>query len=222
MVEHNAGPLIFSSTAAVFGEPVRTSIDESHPRHPINPYGMSKHMVETILADFDRAYGLRSVSLRYFNAAGADPQGRIGERHDPETHLIPLALQAVLGKRPPLKVFGRDYDTPDGTCIRDYIHIDDLSDAHLLALKYLWDGKMTTAFNLGNGEGFSVQQVLNAVELVTGQAVPHENAPRRAGDPARLVADSTLARKVLNWNPRHEQLETIVRHAWQWEKQRSP
>lgn len=221
MKDHGVGPLIFSSSAAVFGEPEYVPIDESHPCQPVNPYGMSKHMVELMLRDFDRAYGLRSVALRYFNAAGADPAARIGERHDPETHLIPLALQAVLKRRKALKVFGRDYDTPDGTCIRDYIHVDDLSDAHLLALEYLWNGGETTAFNLGIGEGFSVQQVLDAVELVTGQKVPHENAPRRAGDPARLVANSSRAREVLGWKPRYADLETIARHAWKWEQSRA-
>lgn len=221
MKDHGVTSLIFSSTAAVFGEPEYVPINETHPLRPINPYGMSKYMVETMLQDFNRAYGLHSVSLRYFNAAGADPEARIGERHDPETHLIPLALQAVLGKRPPLKVFGRDYETLDGTCIRDYIHVDDLCDAHLLALEFLWNGGETTAFNLGNGEGFSVQQVLDTIERVTGQKVPYENAPRRSGDPARLVADSSLARKVLGWKPRYAELETIMRHAWQWEKSRS-
>jgi UDP-glucose 4-epimerase len=221
MKDHGLKNLIFSSTAAVFGEPVYIPIDEKHPCQPINPYGMSKRMVELMLADFDNAYGLRSVALRYFNAAGADPEARIGERHEPETHLIPLALQAVLGKRPPLKVFGRDYDTPDGTCIRDYIHIDDLSDAHLLALEYLWQGGQSAAFNLGNGAGFSVQQVLDSVSQITGVVVPIENAPRRAGDPARLVADSALAKKILGWQPRYAELEIIVQHAWQWEQRRS-
>ena len=220
MKDHGAGPLIFSSTAAVFGEPLRVPIDETHPCQPMNPYGMSKYMVEAMLRDFDRAYGLRSVALRYFNAAGADPEGRIGERHDPETHLIPLALQAVLGRRPALKVFGRDYDTPDGTCIRDYIHVDDLADAHLLALQYLWQGGRSGAFNLGNGAGFSVQEVLDAAARVTGLPVPTEDAPRREGDPARLVADASLARSVLGWQPRHADLETIVGHAWQWEQNR--
>jgi UDP-glucose 4-epimerase len=220
MKDHGVKNLIFSSTAAVFGEPDYTPIDEKHSCQPINPYGMSKRMVELMLADFDKAYGLCSVALRYFNAAGADPEARIGERHDPETHLIPLALQAALGKRPPLKVFGRDYDTPDGTCIRDYIHIDDLSSAHLLALEYLWQGGASTAFNLGNGAGFSVQEVLDAVEKVAGVKVPAEDAARRAGDPARLVADSTLAKKMLGWKPCYADLETIVQHAWQWEQKR--
>lgn len=220
MRRHGVGNLIFSSTAAVFGEPTQVPIGEDHPRLPINPYGMTKHMVELMLKDFDRAYGLRSVALRYFNAAGADPMARIGERHHPETHLIPLALQAVLGRRAALSVFGRDYATPDGTCIRDYIHVDDLCDAHWLALEYLWRGGDTMAFNLGNGEGFSVQQVLDAVAEVTGSPVPLHDAPRREGDPARLVADAALARSVLGWNPRYADLTTIVRHAWQWEQRR--
>ncbi|OLO03645.1 UDP-glucose 4-epimerase GalE [Salinicola socius] len=220
MVEHDVGPLIFSSTAAVFGEPEYSPIDEAHPQVPINPYGASKYMVERMLEDFDRAYGLKSVALRYFNAAGADPEGHIGERHDPETHLIPLALHAVLGARPPLKVFGRDYPTKDGTCIRDYIHVTDLAEAHLRALEYLWAGNPTTRFNLGNGNGFSVQAVLDAVERVTGQPVPYEDAPRRAGDPANLVADSRAAKSILGWNPRYADIDTIVAHAWAWEQKR--
>ena len=177
-------------------------------------------MVETMLADFDRAYGLRSVSLRYFNAAGADPESRIGERHDPETHLIPLAIQTLLGKRPALKVFGNDYDTADGTCIRDYIHVDDLADAHLLALQYLWDGGKTASFNLGNGAGFSVQEVLDSVRRIAHKAVPYEQAPRREGDPARLVADASMARSVLGWTPKSPDLDTIVRDAVRWEQKR--
>lgn len=216
--DHGAGPLVFSSSAAVFGEPRYVPLDESHPCAPLNPYGRSKLMVETMLGDFDRAYGLRSVALRYFNAAGADPDARIGERHEPETHLIPLALRAALGTGPALRVFGRDYDTPDGTCIRDYIHVEDLCDAHLLALEYLWAGGGSCAINLGNGAGYSVQQVLEAVEAVTGRKVPHRDAPRRAGDPARLVADATTARRELGWRPRYADLHTIIRHAWQWER----
>lgn len=220
MVEHDVGPLIFSSTAAVFGEPVYTPIDEAHPLAPINPYGASKYLVERMLRDFDSAYGLRSVALRYFNAAGADSQARIGERHEPETHLIPLALQAVLGARPPLKVFGRDYATPDGTCIRDYIHVDDLAKAHLQALEYLWNDGPSRVFNLGNGAGFSVQEVLDAVARVTGRPVPAEDAPRREGDPARLVAEASAAREVLGWSPSYMELDTIVAHAWAWEQKR--
>lgn len=219
MVEHQVGPLIFSSTAAVFGEPDYTPIDEVHAQLPINPYGASKLMVERMLQDFDKAYGLRSIALRYFNAAGADPESRIGERHDPETHLVPLALQALLGDRPPLKVFGRDYDTQDGTCVRDYIHVDDLAEAHLLALEYLWRGGGSACFNLGNGTGFSVQQVLDSVQRVVGKPVPAEEAPRRPGDPARLVADSRHAREVLGWAPEYPDLDVIVAHAWEWERQ---
>lgn len=221
MVAHGVSNFIFSSTAAVFGEPVCVPIDEAHPRVPINPYGHSKAMVEQVLSDFDAAYGLKSVVLRYFNAAGADPEGRIGERHEPETHLIPLALQAVMGKRPPLKVFGRDYDTPDGTCIRDYIHVNDLADAHLLALEYLWNSGDSAAFNLGNGTGFSVQEVLDAVARVAGKSVPADDAPRRVGDPAILVADAKRAQEILGWSPEYAELDTIVRHAWQWEVHRS-
>ena len=219
MKDHGSVPLIFSSSAAVFGEPAYVPIDEAHPCNPVNPYGMSKYIVEAILRDFDRAYGLRSVALRYFNAAGADSQARIGERHSPETHLIPLALRAVL-HRSTLNVFGSDYPTPDGTCIRDYIHVDDLADAHLLALEYLWHGGQTAAFNLGSGHGFSVKEVLNAITKVTAIDVPVAWGARRVGDAARLVANSDLAKTILNWNPRYASLDTIVRHAWQWEQVR--
>jgi UDP-glucose 4-epimerase len=213
-------PLIFSSSAAVFGEPIYVPIDEAHPRQPINPYGMSKYMVEAILRDFDRAYGLRSVALRYFNAAGADPATRIGERHKPETHLIPLALQAVLGSSSELKVFGRDYETPDGTCIRDYIHVNDLAQAHLLALEYLWKGNQSSVFNLGNGAGFSVKEVLDTIAKVTKTEVPVEDVARREGDPARLIADATRAKTILGWKPIYQDIETIVNHAWSWEQKR--
>jgi UDP-glucose 4-epimerase len=212
------GRFIFSSTAATFGEPQYTPIDERHPQLPINPYGRTKLMVEQALADFDRAYGLKSVSLRYFNAAGADPQGELGERHDPETHLIPLVLQAASGRRRQISVFGRDYDTPDGTCIRDYIHIQDLCSAHWLALQSLVQGAQSQAYNLGNGNGFSVQEVIDTVQEVTGRPIALVNGPRRAGDPARLVADSTAARKQLGWEPLYADLRTIVEHAWQWER----
>lgn len=217
MRDHDVNHFVFSSTAAVFGEPIHIPIDELHPKVPVNPYGASKYMVEQMLADFDRAHGLKYVALRYFNAAGADPQARMGERHEPETHLIPLALQAVLGIRPPLKLFGEDYDTPDGTCVRDYIHVDDLATAHLQAMDYLHAGGGSTTFNLGNGAGYSVRQVIDAVAKVTGKPVPYEVAPRREGDPARLVADATKARKILGWQPQYGDLETIVSHAWQWE-----
>jgi UDP-glucose 4-epimerase len=211
---------IFSSTAAIFGEPQYTPMDEAHPQRPINPYGRSKWMVEQMLPDMDRAWGLKSVSLRYFNAAGADAQGRLGERHDPETHLIPLVLQAASGRRSEIKVFGRDYDTPDGTCIRDYIHIADLCAAHSAALRHLADGGASDAFNLGNGNGFSVQQVIDVARQVTGRPIPVVDAPRRDGDPACLVADASRALQLLAWKPRFERLKTIVGHAWAWEQMR--
>ena len=209
---------IFSSTAATFGEPLYSPIDERHPQAPINPYGRSKLMIEQVLEDYDRAYGLKSVCLRYFNAAGADPQGELGERHDPETHLIPLVLQAASGRRPNIAVFGRDYDTPDGTCIRDYIHINDLCEAHWLGLQSLMQGGGSQRYNLGNGNGFSVQEVIDAARRVTGQPIAVLDAPRRDGDPARLVADATLARQQLGWTPQFPALDTLVAHAWGWEQ----
>jgi UDP-glucose 4-epimerase len=209
---------IFSSTAATFGEPQYTPIDERHPQAPINPYGRSKLMIEQVLEDYDRAYGLKSVCLRYFNAAGADPDSELGERHEPETHLIPLVLQAASRRRADIAVFGRDYDTPDGTCIRDYIHINDLCEAHWLALQSLAQGAGSQRYNLGNGAGFSVQEVIDAAQRVTGRPIAVRNAPRREGDPARLVADATLARQQLGWVPQFPELETIVAHAWAWEQ----
>jgi len=217
MVKHDVKNFIFSSTAAVFGEPEYVPIDEAHVKNPLNPYGRSKWMVEQVLADYERAYGLKSVCLRYFNAAGADPSGLLGERHEPETHLIPLVLQAISGRRPHISVFGRDYDTPDGTCIRDYIHIVDLCSAHLLALKQLIKTGTSMRFNLGNGAGFSVQEVIAATERVSGKKVKVVEGPRREGDPARLVADATLARETLGWSPIYAELDTIIAHAWQWE-----
>ncbi len=214
------GRLIFSSTAAIFGNPRQAMIDENHPCEPINPYGRSKWMVEQALADHDRAHGIKSVCLRYFNAAGAAPDASIGERHTPETHLIPLILQAVSGKRPSIEIYGDDYDTPDGTCIRDYIHVVDLCDAHLLALKQLKEGADSAAYNLGNGQGFSVREVITAVERVTGRVVPFSVAPRREGDPDRLIADSRLAVKELGWRPQRAELDTIIADAWRWECRR--
>ena len=218
MLKYDVKKFIFSSTAAVFGEPDYVPIDEAHPNRPLNPYGRSKWMIEQVLVDYDKAFDLRSVCLRYFNAAGADPEGQLGERHDPETHLIPLILQAASGRRENIHVFGRHYDTPDGTCIRDYIHIVDLCSAHLAALEYLCQGGQSDRFNLGNGAGFSVQQVIDAVQQVSGRKVTVINGPRREGDPARLVADSKRARLTLNWEPKFTDLETIVAHAWQWEQ----
>jgi UDP-glucose 4-epimerase len=217
MVAHGVRNFIFSSTAAIFGEPRFTPIDEKHPAAPINPYGHSKLMVEQMLADFDSAYGLKSVCLRYFNAAGADPDGELGERHEPESHLIPLILQAASDRREAISVFGRDYPTADGTCIRDYIHVVDLCDAHMLALEQLAAGGESAAFNLGNGNGYSVQQVIDVAERVSGRPIKVIEAARRPGDSAVLVADSTLARRVLGWQPRFGDLETIVGHAWAWE-----
>lgn len=221
MRAHGVNKFIFSSTAATFGEPQYTPIDERHPQQPINPYGRTKLMVEQALADYDKAYGFKSVCLRYFNAAGADPQGQLGERHDPETHLIPLILQAASGRRPHISVFGQDYDTPDGTCIRDYIHINDLCSAHWLALQSLMSGQSSQAYNLGNGNGFSVQEVIDAAKRVTSRNIPVQHATRRAGDPARLVADATQARQKLGWQPQYADLATIVQHAWAWEQKQN-
>ena len=218
MVRHNVKNLVFSSTAAIFGEPQYIPIDEKHPKLPINPYGRSKWMVEQILEDFDRAYGLKSVCLRYFNAAGADPMGDLGERHDPETHLIPLVLQTISGRRDSFSVFGRDYGTEDGTCVRDYIHVSDLCDAHWLAIQYLLDGGDSQCFNLGNGSGFSVQEVIYMCEKVTGKELKVIESGRREGDPAVLVADSSFASQLLGWNQKFGNLEDIIRHAWLWEK----
>lgn len=217
MVKHGVQYFVFSSTAAVFGEPEYVPIDEAHPKNPLNPYGRSKWMVEQVLADYERAYGLKSVCLRYFNAAGADPSGLLGERHEPETHLIPLVLQAISGKRDQICVFGRDYDTPDGTCIRDYIHVADLCTAHSLALSKLMATGLSRRYNLGNGSGFSVQEVIAAAERVTGRTVRVVEGERREGDPARLVADASLVREELGWQPLYFDLETIILHAWQWE-----
>lgn len=216
MNEAGVQRLVFSSTAAVFGNPRAEHIDEGHATAPINPYGQSKLMIEHVLEDAARAYGLRSVALRYFNAAGADPDGSIGEAHDPETHLIPNVLKAVLGQGAALKVFGDDYDTRDGTCVRDYVHVNDLASAHLLAIDYLATHEGAFRFNLGNGEGFSVREVIAAAERVTGKPVPHEVAPRRAGDPATLVASSELARLELGWEPRITRLDDILASAWRW------
>lgn len=220
MRAHGCDKFIFSSTAATFGEPERTPIDETHPQRPINPYGWSKLVVEQMLADCARAWNLRSIVFRYFNAAGADPEGELGERHDPETHLIPLVLRAVETGRP-MKVFGDDWPTPDGTCVRDYVHVTDLAQAHLLGLQRLLAGGDSGAFNLGNGQGASVREVLEAVRAVTGRQVPHEVAPRRPGDPAVLVAGSTRAIEDLGWRPEYAALEQIVETAWRYQQQRT-
>ena len=217
LIRHRIDKFIFSSSAAVFGNPEYTPIDELHPTQPINPYGKTKLMVENILADYDKAYGLRSVSLRYFNAAGADPEAQLGESHQPETHLIPNVLLS-LGQRSGqiLKVFGQDYDTADGTCVRDYIHVNDLCDAHLRALDYLVAGGMTDIFNLGNGRGFSVLEVIQSANMVTGRDIPYSVTERRPGDPPVLVASSMKAQQRLQWSPRYTKLEQIIETAWKW------
>jgi len=220
MRRHGIDKLIFSSTCATYGVPNHVPIAEDHPQQPVNPYGASKLMIERILFDYETAYGLRSVMLRYFNAAGADPGSEIGEDHDPETHLIPLALQAASGILPNITVHGNDYDTPDGTCIRDYIHVADLADAHVRALAALEQGAPTTAFNLGNGQGFSVQEVIDAIQRITGHSVRVEIGPRRPGDPPILVGDAARIRSELGWAPRFPQLDTIVETAWRWHSSR--
>ena len=220
MVSSNVRRLVFSSTAAVFGEPLYIPIDEKHVKAPINPYGRTKWAVEQTLQDYGVAYGLSSVCLRYFNAAGADPEGELGERHEPETHLIPLTLRAA-AEGHAIKVFGRDYDTQDGTCVRDYVHVWDLCEAHSLAFEHLEKQCANLAYNLGNGEGYSVDEVIKSVRRVTKLPVSILDAPRRAGDPARLVADSQRARAELNWRPRYFDLDTIVQHAWHWEMKKS-
>lgn len=220
MVRHKVKNFVFSSTCATFGNPQYVPMDEKHPQDPINPYGESKYFVERILRAYDTAYGLRFIALRYFNAAGAAPSGLIGESHDPETHLIPLIFQAVMGTRSNIKVFGTDYDTPDGTCIRDYIHILDIAQAHALALKRLLSGGSSDFFNLGNGQGFSVQEVITACEKVCGKPVPVEKAPRRTGDPPRLIGCADKAHAQLGWKPQYAEIETILQHAWNWEQHR--
>ena len=219
MVRHDARYIVFSSTAAVYGEPIRTPIDEDHPHVPTNPYGESKLFFEKIMARYDHAYGLRHISLRYFNAAGASPSGVIGEDHRPESHLIPIILQVALGQREHVTIFGTDYDTPDGTCVRDYVHVTDLALAHLLALDALADGEASTAYNLGNGEGFSVREVIDMVEKVVARPLPWVEGARRAGDPAVLVASSQRIMEELGWQPKYHDLETIVQTAWDWHKQ---
>jgi len=205
--------VVFSSSCAVYGVPDRLPISETAPLSPISPYGRTKHFAEQILADYAAAYGLRYAALRYFNAAGADPDGEIGERHDPETHLVPLALMAAQGRIPELAVFGDDHETPDGTCVRDYVHVSDLARAHVLAMRHLAGGGANLAVNLGSGRGTSVREVLNAIELVTGRRVPHVVAPKRPGDPPALFADPTLARDLLGFVAELSDIDTIVRTA---------
>ena len=209
---------IFSSSCATYGEPVEIPITENHTQNPINPYGRSKLMVEQIMEDFSHAYKSECVSLRYFNAAGADPDGELGEDHNPETHLIPLVLKTAIGKREMINIFGDDYPTKDGTCIRDYIHIDDLAQAHLLALERLLSGLSGGCFNLGNGSGHSVMQLIETARKVTGKTIPSKVVDRRPGDPAVLIGSSEKAIKTLGWHPRFPELETIIETAWKWHK----
>lgn len=219
MLETGHNKIIFSSTAATFGVPQSEEIDESHPNNPINPYGQSKLMVEKILSDFADAYGMRSVCLRYFNAAGADPSGKIGEMHDPETHLIPNILKSVLGQTESnLKVFGTDYPTPDGSCIRDYIHVNDLSSAHYKAFEYICTESGAHRYNLGIGNGFSVLDVIKTAEKVVGKSIPYELGERRPGDPPKLIADSRRAQEELGWIPQFTNLEEIIQTAWDFHR----
>ena len=220
MVTANIKNFVFSSTCATYGVPQQIPITEDHPQSPINPYGATKLMVERILQDFDVAYGLKSVIFRYFNAAGADPEGAIGEDHHPETHLIPLVLQTALGKREAITVYGTDYPTADGTCIRDYIHVNDLADAHVLGLQYLLEGNQSEIFNLGNGNGFSVKEVIDAAKRITGKPINVIFGDRRAGDPPALVGSAAKAQSILHWKPKYADINLILQHAWQWHQKR--
>ena len=222
MQTHDVKQIIFSSTAAVYGTPQQELLDEQHPTIPTSVYGETKLVVERMLAWFDRVHAIRSVRLRYFNAAGAHPDGDIGEKHAPESHLIPLILQTALGQRPSLTIFGTDYPTPDGTCIRDYIHVCDLADAHVQALAYLRSGNPSCACNLGNGAGYSVREVVAAARRVTGHPIPVREDARRPGDPPVLVASSDLARQALGWQPQLADLDTIIETAWQWHRGAAP
>lgn len=221
-LESGVKHIVFSSSCTTYGVPERVPIGEDFPQSAISPYGESKLMGEKMLKWFGECYGLGWVALRYFNASGADPEGEIGEVHDPETHLIPLVIDAALGKRPPVRIFGTDYPTPDGTAIRDYVHVMDLADAHVRALQYLLEGGESTAFNLGTGHGHSVREVITAVERVGGRKVPAEEAPRRAGDPPALVADPSKARTVLGWEAQYKELHQIVKTAWRFAEGRAP
>ena len=218
MVQHGVNLFIFSSTCATYGEPQWLPLTEDHPQNPISPYGRTKLVIEWMLEDFRAAYGLKYINLRYFNAAGADPEGEVGEWHEPETHLIPNILLSLLQESKSLEIYGNDYPTPDGTCIRDYIHIHDLCSAHMLALDYLLDGGEPASFNLGNGEGYSILDIIRTTEKVTGMSVKYEYRDRRPGDPARLIGSSEKARKVLGWSPKYGDIETIIETAWNWHR----
>ena len=214
--ESNVTKFVFSSSAAVYGEPVKIPIPEDHPKNPTNPYGFTKLTFEGILKAYDQAYGMKYISLRYFNAAGADREAEIGEDHHPESHLIPIVLQAALGIRPHIEIYGTDYPTPDGTCVRDYIHVNDLAQAHILALEALSDGASSTIYNLGNGQGYSNRQVVEMARMVTGKAIPVKEGPRRPGDPAVLVASADRIKQELGWKPQYPELQKIIATAWHW------
>jgi len=220
MLENNVKHIVFSSTCATYGNPVYTPIDESHHQAPVNPYGKTKLMIENIFQDYDRAYGLKYMALRYFNAAGADNGANIGESHSPETHLIPLVLQTALGERESIKIFGTDYETPDGTCIRDYIHVNDLSKAHRLAFESLQNNAKSNFYNLGTGKGNSVKEIIEVGEKITGKLINKEFVERREGDPPILVASSLKAKNELNWEPDFTEISDIINSAWTWEKNR--
>lgn len=218
MVEYGVKNIVFSSSAATFGEPKYIPIDEAHEQQPINPYGETKLIGEKMLRDYNKAYGLQYAALRYFNAAGADPDGEIGESHNPEHHLLPLVFQTALGKREKLFVYGDDYDTADGTCVRDFVHVIDLAEAHYLALEYIIRTKRSECFNLGNNVGYSILEILNTFEKVAKCKIKFEYAGRRAGDPAKLIASNQKAKELLQWQPKLSDIETIIRTAWEWEQ----
>jgi UDP-glucose-4-epimerase GalE len=222
MLEAGVKRIVFSSSAATYGNPIQVPIPEDHPKEPVNPYGETKLAMERALQWYGNAYGIKWVALRYFNAAGADPDGEIGEVHDPEAHIIPLTIKAALGERSHVEIYGTDYPTPDGTAIRDYIHVTDLGDAHVRALNYLADGGPSRPLNLGTGHGYSVREVINAVGKISPKPVPFREGPRRAGDPPVLVADASNAGKVLGWKPQHSELETIIQNAWDWHTKGHP
>lgn len=221
MQKYDIKYLIFSSTAATFGQPQQSPISDQTPQHPINPYGASKLMMEKMMCWIDQAYGIKSVALRYFNAAGSLADGSIGEDHNPETHLIPIILRTAMGEQATLKIYGNDYQTPDGTNIRDYVHVTDLAQAHILALKYLQAGNPSTAFNLGSNQGFSVKEIIQAARKVTQKAIPTKIASRRGGDPDILIADSSRAKSILGWQPQYNDIQGIIKTAWTW-KQKHP
>jgi UDP-glucose-4-epimerase GalE len=220
MLQHDVKAFIFSSTCAVYGDPKKLPLTEDHPYNPVNPYGMTKLIVERVLADYDRAYGMKHVNLRYFNAAGADPDGELGEAHDPETHLIPRVLMAALGQLEEVEIFGTDYATKDGTCVRDYVHVRDLASAHVLALDWLLQNKESETFNLGTGRGYTVGEILENARRITQRTISSKASPRRLGDPPILVASNEKAMKTLGWTPEFAVIDEIISSAWEWQRKR--